>query len=28
MNEKPSFKQIEVILAVIFLVLTYYKVRL
>lgn len=28
MNEKPSFKQIEIILAVIFLVLTYYKVRL
>ena len=28
MNEKSSFKQIEVILAVIFLVLTYYKVRL
>ncbi|EMJ5874950.1 hypothetical protein QCH13_003092 [Clostridioides difficile] len=28
MNEKPSFKQIEVILAVIFLVLTYYKIGL
>ena len=28
MNEKSSFKQIEIILAVIFLVLTYYKVRL
>ncbi|EQE82718.1 UNVERIFIED_CONTAM: hypothetical protein C3P01_15320 [Clostridioides difficile] len=28
MNEKSRFKQIEIILAVIFFVLTYYKVRL
>lgn len=28
MNEKPSFKQIEIILVVICLVLTYYNVRL
>ncbi|HBG5845895.1 TPA: hypothetical protein OUL20_003847 [Clostridioides difficile] len=28
MNEKSRFKQIEIILAVIFLVLTDYKVRL